>query len=333
MKALYCSLPLLISAVACESQASTSPNQSSLSTADGLGSAPPTVGLNEEDLSLKISTEPNLTMAMIEADGKFHIWMEGRSGLLRLEPANTFWLEQGGVSIRQGKGQRHMEIDGHIFFTPGSFSKTALGEKLNTAPKNTSGYAISLEMTSKGKYITSLTAKNKRPVRIASTVQKPSRSAIYTIPNVSNTMGTPTPALSSEVLTAIKTKSAPPTEGIQTFVNASPEQAAAWSTELKSIFGGVANVQWSGMINLDSKEGNEAIVCTPTPQEKTCFVVVSVDGQNRYYHTDFSWDGTNKPSAFKVGTNIYLHHKTALKKGFVNKVLVFDGSGYSSQQL
>lgn len=335
MKTLFLISPILLSTLACESRASTPNNQSSDLVIEEMGTeSVTTVNQDFDGAEFKISTAPNLTLAMIEADGKFHIWMEGRSGLLRVEPANTFWLEQGGVTLRQGKGQRHLEIDGHIFFTPGVLSKVAMGEKISSAPKNTSGYAISLEMTSKGKYITSLTSKNKRPVRIASTVQKPTRSAIYTVANSSNNMGTATPALTSTVLADIKTKSTIPATGTAVaFGSASTEQVALWNKELKDIFGGVANVEWSGTVNLDGKEGNESIVCTPTKQERTCFVVTKVNEMNRYYHTDFKWNGKDKPQAFKFDTATYVHHKSPLKKGFVNKVLAFDGSGFSSTQL
>lgn len=335
MKSLLFTSPFILSALACASQASTPSNEPSDLAVEELGTELNATASTEFDVAeFKIATEPNLAMAMIEADGKFHIWMEGRSGLLRVEPANTFWLEQGGVTLRQGKGQRHLEIDGHTFFTPGVLSKVALGEKFNSAPKNTSGYAISLEMTSKGKYITSLTSQSKRPIRIASTIQKPSRSAIYSIANSNNNMGTATPALASTVLTEIKTNSAlPATTTAIAFGTAKPEQVSAWNTEMKNIFGGTANVEWSGTINLDGKEGDENIVCTPTKEENTCFVVITIDGMNRYYHTDFKWNGKDKPQAFTVDTGVYVYHKSPLKKGFVNKVLTFDGSGYSSIQL
>ena len=332
MKSLFLSTPLLLSTLACESRASTPNIDNSDTVIEELGTE--SVTQDFDHVEIKISTDPNLTLAMIEADGKFHIWMEGRSGLLRVEPANTFWLEQGGVSLRQGKGQRHLEVDGHTFFTPGVLSKTAMGEKINSVPKNTSGYAISLEMTSKGKYITSLTSKNKRPVRIASTVQKPSRSAIYTLTNAGNTLGTATPVLASTLLTEIKTNSAvPATTTVVPFGTAKPEQVSVWNTDLKAIFGGIANVEWSGTLNMDGKEGDESIICTPTKEERTCFVVTTINGTNHYYHTDFKWNGKDKPQAFKVESATYVHHKSPLKKGFVNKVLSFDGAGYSSTQL
>ena len=109
--------------------------------------------------------------------------MEGRSGVLRTEPKTSFWLEQGGLSTTAGKGQLHMEIDGHSFYTASAISKTTITTKLEKPPKNTSALAISLEMTSKGKYIISLTQKDARSIRVASSVQKPTRSAILQVQN------------------------------------------------------------------------------------------------------------------------------------------------------
>ena len=136
-----------------------------------------------------ITTKANLNMAIVEADGKYHTWMEGRSGVLRTEPKTSFWLEQGGFSTTAGKGQLHMEIDGHSFYTASAISKTTITAKLEKPPKNTSALAISLEMTSKGKYITSLTQKDARSIRVASSVQKPTRSAILQVQNPEKSLG------------------------------------------------------------------------------------------------------------------------------------------------
>ncbi len=281
-----------------------------------------------------ISTSSQLNMAIIEADGKFHTWMEGRSGILRTEPKTSFWLEQGGVSTTKGKGQLHMEIDGHSYYTAAAVSKTPLTSKLDTPPKNTSGLAISLEMTSKGKYITSLTKKDSRNIRLASTVQKPSRSAIVQVQNPEKSLGEPTPSLSKSDLEQIKKTSKIPASGKPVgIVKAKAEQTKKWTTELQGLFGATAKSAWSTLINLDGDEFVEGLICTPTPKGPTCFVYDEINGVGRYYDSGFKWDGKTAPTVFSVNEKIYIYHNAPLKKGAVHKVLQFNGSGYNSTQL
>ena len=70
-----------------------------------------------EKVQLPISTKSQLSVAIIEADQKWHIWMEGRSGIIHSKLTDTFWLEQGGVALTQGSGQYNHEIDGHTYLT------------------------------------------------------------------------------------------------------------------------------------------------------------------------------------------------------------------------
>ena len=281
-----------------------------------------------------ISTKTTLNMALIEADSKYHVWMQGRSGILRVEPSNTFWYKAGGISLRQGKGQMHMEIDGHVFYTSTIISSESLASKLNNPPKNKSGYSISLEMTSKGKYITSLVQKENSPVRIAASVQKPSRSAILTIDNPTKLWGEPTPELSKSEQSSLKNTGKPSnTDSIIKSPTLTKEELSTSNSKLRTIFGGSAKVGWSAKINLDADEYIEQVVCTPTPKKNTCFIVDEVDKIKRYYETGFKWDGKQHPTIFKVGNNTYIHHSSPLVKGAVHKVLFFDGSGYNGIQL
>jgi hypothetical protein len=288
---------------------------------------------NPDDIEAVITTKANLNMAIVEADGKYHTWMEGRSGVLRTEPKTSFWFEQGGLSTTSGKGQLHMEIDGHSFYTAGPISKISITSKLEKPPKNTSTLAISLEMTSKGKYITSLTQKDARNIRVASSIQKPTRSAILQVQNPEKSMGEPTPALSKTVIDQIKTTGKIPETA--TKMKATPPSAsnlAKWNGELKGIFGNIANIGWSTMINLDGDKYVEAIVCTPTPKSKTCFVYDEIGPTGRYYDSGFKWDGKSAPTIFTVNDKSYIHHMYPLKKGAVHKLMQFDGSGYNSIQ-
>ena len=280
-----------------------------------------------------ITTKANLNMAIVEADGKYHTWMEGRSGILRTEPKISFWLEQGGLSTTAGKGQLHMEIDGHSFYTASPLSKTSITTKLEKPPKNTSSLAISLEMTSKGKYITSLTQKDTRSIRVASSIQKPTRSAILHVQNPEKSQGEPTPKLSQTVIDQIKSTGKRPESATVMKVTAPDAgKLAKWNGELKGIFGNIANIGWSTMVNLDGDEYIEAILCTPTPKSKTCFVYDEVGTTGRYYDSGFKWDGKTPPTVFSIEAKPYIHHTYPLTKGAVHKLMQFDGSGYNSIQ-
>lgn len=299
-----------------------------------LTTATPDTVVSIEDWQGTIATQAQLNMAIVEADGKYHTWMEGRSGTLRTEPKNSFWLEQGGISTNTGKGQLHMEIDGHSYYTAATLSKVTIATKLENSPKNTSGLTISLEMTSKGKYITSLTKKDARNIRLASSVQKPSRSAILQIQNPQKSLGEPTPILSKTALGLIKnTSKVPETAKTLPVVAPKAEQINKWNIELKGIFGNIANVGWSTMVNLDADEFVETLLCTPTPKGETCFVYDEVNAVGRYYDSGFKWDGKVAPVLFGIEKKIYIYHSSPLKKGAVHKILQFDGSGYKSTQL
>ena len=316
-------------------------SESTIQTADASLTAPSKAVSStntQQDVGLEaieavITTKANLNMAIVEADGKYHTWMEGRSGILRTEPKTSFWLEQGGLSTTAGKGQLHMEIDGHSFYTAKPISKTTITAKLEKPPKNTSTLAISLEMTSKGKYITSLTQKDARNIRVASSVQKPTRSAILQIKNPEKPLGEPTTPLSQTVIDQIKTTGKLPENSTTMKVTApTPTQLSKWNAELKGVFGNIANIGWSTMINLDGDEFVEAILCTPTPNNKTCFVYDDVGSTGRYYDSGFKWDGKTAPTIFTLNKKSYIHHTYPLKKGAVHKIMLFDGSGYSSIQ-
>jgi len=330
-------LPILLFACSTES---TIPNAEASQNSPVVSLQQTTNRENEEiqntfdQTQLTVSTKAQLNMAIIEADGKYHTWMEGRSGILRTEPKNSFWLEQGGLSSNMGKGQSHFELDGHSFYTPSKISTVTLASKLEKPPKNTTGWSISLEMTSKGKYISSLTKKDTRSVRLASSINKPSRSAILQVANPEKSLGEPTPVLSPTIIDNIKTTSKLPAEAKKVAqVAPTPEQIKKWNGELKGIFGNVASVGWSTMINLDSDEFVEAIVCTPVPMGKSCFVYDEVKSVGRYYDSGFKWDGKSAPTVFTLNDRPYVYHMFPLKKGAVHKILYFDGSGFTSNQL
>ena len=338
-------LSLLLFTFACSTESAiptaeasqTTPIAMSVSTTNG--NASPASSSSDTLVQIEnwqgvIATQAQLNMAIVEADGKYHTWMEGRSGTLRTEPKNSFWLEQGGISTNTGKGQLHMEIDGHSYYTAAPLSKITLATKLEKPPKNISGLTISLEMTSKGKYITSLIKKDARNIRLASSVQKPSRSAILQIQNPQKSLGEPTPALSKESLDFIKKNSkVPDTAKALSVVAPQSEQIKKWNVDLKGLFGNIANVAWSTMINLDADEYVETLLCTPTPKGQTCFVYDEVNSVGRYYDSGFKWDGKTPPVLFSIDKKPYAYHSTPLKKGAVHKVLQFDGSGYNSTQL
>jgi hypothetical protein len=107
-----------------------------------------------DSLELPVSEKKDLSLALIEADNKWHIWMEGRSGVIHSKNQNIFWLGNGGVALPQGKGQYNIEVDGHSYYTTQKLSTMSLKQKFEKIPENKTSIKIVLEMTNKGKYIT-----------------------------------------------------------------------------------------------------------------------------------------------------------------------------------
>ena len=139
--------------------------------------------------------------------------------------------------------------------------------------------------------------------------------------------------MSQTVIDQIKTTNKLPEKSVVLKVTPPTDsQLSKWNNDLKGIFGNIANIGWSTMTNLDGDEFVEAIVCTPTPKSKTCFVYDEVNSKGRYYDSGFKWDGKTAPTVFTLNKKSYIHHTYPLKKGAVHKLMLFDGSGYNSIQ-
>ena len=72
-----------------------------------------------QDVEAVVTTKANLNMAIVEADGKYHTWMEGRSGILRTEPKTSFGLSKAAYLQLQEKDRLHMRsTDIHFILEP-----------------------------------------------------------------------------------------------------------------------------------------------------------------------------------------------------------------------
>jgi hypothetical protein len=287
-----------------------------------------------ETMLLPISTQSTLAIAIVEADQKYHIWMEGRSGILRVDTNQALWLEQGGISLGKGSGQQHLEIDGHDYFTFTKPSKVAIDKKMTENPKNNTGLKVTLEMTGKGKYITQVVPQSGRTVKVSSSIQKPVRTTILQVANKSDVYGAPTPILTAAQKSSATSNHGVPKEAtVQSPVSPSTEQSKKFTTELQAILGSGMAIGWSSMVNLDRDEAMEALICVTEPSGKRCYVWDTVNNEERYYSAGLKWDQSTLPKIFTLNNYTYVGVEQKMQKSSVFKALRFDGSGYDVDRL
>lgn len=294
-----------------------------------------------ETNQLHVSTKASLLMAMVEADKKFHVWMEGRSGILRVNPTEVFWLENGGISKVQGTGQMHMEVDGHTYLTTTKPSSVTLTTKIDTAPKNTTQSKITLEMTNKGRYITEIVPEGAKAIKLSSSTDKPARSAIIQVANNGSQFGTEIPTLSTDQLNSAKANHAIPSDAKKLeHTPASAEQVAKWTKDIQALHGASATITWSTSINLDQDEAKEGVLCAIIPKDDSCFVFDTMNGEERYYYLPnvvWAMDANKKPTsslqAFQLADKTYIGYERVLEKSSVFSTIRFDGSGYTADRL
>lgn len=331
MKSIY---PLLISSIifgCSNSQPSTS--KAIVSSPSPVKSPTSEIKIDIEKVQLPISTNTQLSIAVVEADQKWHIWMEGRSGILHSKLTETFWLEQGGISLGQGTGQYNHEIDGHTYLTPTKISTLPMSKKMETAAENKTNIKIILEMTNKGKYITQVKPPTGRSARLATSTQKPISSAIFTVENKTDTLGKAKLSLTGNIATETKATGLPASGKKLEKKNPNIEVQKKWEKDFKGLYGKDLIMTYSTMINLDNDEEDEGFFCTKIPSGLTCFVHDTFKGNDRYYFTGFNWKPKDVVHIFSTENGSYISHQQKLSKGAVTKVLRFDGSGYTTEKL
>ena len=286
-----------------------------------------------EKVHLPISTKAKLNVAIVEADQKWHIWMEGRSGIIHSKLADTYWLEQGGVALKQGSGQYNHEVDGHTYLTTKKLSTVTMSEKMKTATENKTNIKIILEMTDKGKYITQVKPPTGRSARLATSTQKPVASAIFTVDNKTDASGKAKAQLAGDLVKETKATGLPKSAKKLAQKNPKIEQQKKWEADLKSLYGKTSVISYATMVNLDGDEAEEGFFCAKVSSGMTCFVFDTVKDQERYYFAGFNWKPKEAFHIFSTNTGTYISHQQPLSKASVTKVLRFDGSGYTTEKL
>ena len=334
MKSLY---PLLISSLligcANTSQSSNEAPSTPAPTHQPSGNTTIDGTSTLETAQLPLSTKPQLSIAVIEADEKWHIWMEGRSGIIHSKLTDTFWLEQGGVALKQGSGQYNHEVDGHTYLTTTKASTLAMAEKMKSAAENKTGIKIILEMTDKGKYITQVKPPTGRSARLATSAHKPVSSAIFTVENKIDALGKPKPSLKGSAVQEAKVSGLPSSAKKIAQKNPNIELQKKWEADLKALYGKGTVMSYGTMINLDNDEAEEGFFCAKVTSGMTCFVYDTIKGQERYYFSGFNWKPKDPVYLFATESGTYISHQQKLSKASVTKVLRFDGSGYTTERL
>jgi len=325
MKFLF--LPFLTTVIACAD------SEAKLNTSDSPSES--TTTPSTEEVTLPISTKESLSVIAVEADSKYHIWMEGRSGVLRSGINDTFWLSNGGVSISQGSGQYNIEVDGHNYLVAKKNTATPMKEIIAKNTNNNSDFKLVLDMTDKGKYITQIHKPTGRTIKLATSDKKPTATAVIVVKNVTDLYGTHHNLLSTEEKSSALKNGGVPDSGKAITVKAPSQQTLQhWKSDLKSLYGGSSNIAFSTMINLDNDEKEEGFFCATAPSVSKCFVVDTFNGEERYYLSDFNWTPKgNSPVLFSTEHGNYVVHTQNLAKTKVTKVLRFDGSGYTTDRI
>jgi translation initiation factor 1 (eIF-1/SUI1) len=242
-------------------------------------------------------------------------------------------MNKGGIALTQGAGQYNMEIDGHSYLSIENLSTLSLAKKMESIPDNKSGVKISLDMTNKGKYITTVHPPKGRNVRIATSDKKPSKSAVFTVQNKKDLYGTSVPAITGAAVDEIKSKGIPSTAKKIKQVNPKIEQLRKWEADFKKLYEKSSPITYSTLINLDGDEALEAFFCTKIPSGPNCFVVDVFEKQERYYITGFNRKADEPIHLFSTESGTYISHQQKTAKVSISKVLRFDGSGYIAERL
>ena len=284
---------------------------------------------------LPISTKPKLNVIVVEADSTYHIWLEGRSGVLRSKTNDTFWLENGGVAISLGQGQYNIEVDGHNYLTLKKRTTLPLKQKIETAPKNTSSYKLILDMTDRGVYVTQIQKPAGRTTKLATSKKKPTASAVLTVSNKTDLYGKPNNILNaSEKSSVLTNKGMPSTAKKIEVVSPSADTINKWKSAMQGFYGGTPSIDFATMINLDQDEAAEGFFCSTATGAKKCYVVDTIKSEERFYLSDFNWNPKGAaPVLFATDHGNYISHKQQLSKSTITKVLRFDGSGYTTDRL
>jgi hypothetical protein len=321
--------PILLSLIACSSSEAKQPSELN----NSVKTTQKEVVTKEPDLL--ISTKNSLSVVVVEADKKYNIWMEGRSGVLRANVSDSFWIENGGVAIPQGSGQYNVEVDGHNYLTVKKNSKTPLKQKITATPENKTNLKLVLDMTDKGKYITQIHQPQGRTIKLATSDNKPTATAIITVSNKTDLYGASKSKLNgTEKASALKNNGIPSTAKIIPVKPPSKSTLQKWTNDIKSLYGGTNSFPYATMINLDNDESEEGFICATGSNVSKCFVIDTFKGQERYYISDFNWNTKgNQPTTFSTSHGTYVAHVQKLSKTTVTKVLRFDGSGYSTDRL
>ena len=73
-----------------------------------------------ELIELPILTRKKLSVAMVQANKSIHIYLEGHSGVRRVDAADTYWVKDTGIARVENQAMHITEVDGHDYYV---FSK------------------------------------------------------------------------------------------------------------------------------------------------------------------------------------------------------------------
>lgn len=328
-------LPIFIgAALACtESQARQSANSSTHQTTVKVEKDK--VMAQADQYEFPINTRKKLSVAMVQASSYIHIYLEGQSGVRRVDAANTFWVKNTGIAHQENQALHITEADGHDYYIFSNKKPPLLTTMFKDAKNGNARHKIVVEISNTGKYINYVEkAVGKKRIKLATTNKKPVKQAVLTVLNPTDINGKPSPKLTRSELPQIRKGKAIMPNGAQIIKrsNLSKSEQKSVAAKGRKIMGS-SQVLFSTKLNLDRDAEKELFVCVKktgklTKAEKMtgptrCFVQDTIDGEVRWYSTGIT--SSASISTFKTANGRYLvsQNESGLKG------LRFDGSGYT----
>ena len=164
-----------------------------------------------ELIELPILTRKKLSVAMVQANKSIHIYLEGHSGVRRVDAADTYWVKDTGIARVENQAMHITEVDGHDYYVFSTKKPPLLTTLFKDAANENARHKIVVEISNTGQYLNYVEKSvGKKRVKLATTNKKPTKQAVLTVPNQTDIYGKPSPKLTrSELSQARKGKGMP----------------------------------------------------------------------------------------------------------------------------
>jgi hypothetical protein len=263
-----------------------------------------------------VPLKDTITAMVFHTDERDVIWMESRSGTIKVNAELSFWTETGFI-LPEGSGYRHNFSNATTYFTtvaPGA-GATKLSEILTRETEPPAGYAMQVQTSGGGRQRISITSSTGQSTRLGMFKAAPS-----TMVWLEAKLPTPT----ADVVAKAQASDFQAREG-GGFMHAIPaaataltgtplvgEELAPWKADLEAIRGPGQQIFLAERINLDGDEAEEAFLCVPAGMSNGCFVGDMVGEERRYYPVSIDYaGGAERPLFYQTDKGRYVMYSPA----------------------